>query len=301
MTGREPALFALLCLIWGTTWIAIKAGVEGVPPLLFAGTRFAVAGLVLAGLHLLMGGSLAIRRSDLARFGLAASLMVALCYGLLFWGTQFISSGLAGVLEMSLTPIALLFFAVLLGDERFDPARAASIVLGVLGILVLFMPALGGSMHARGLIGSVAVSAAAAAYGLGAVLSRPLGRTYSSLALSASMMVAGGVSLVMAALLFEPGARVMLGAAWPGAAVAGWLYLVLFGSLLGYPIYMHLLKVWGASRSGGYAFGSSVVAVLAGRIVFGEELDGRSLVAMTILLCAAWLAMRPSRDRKSVV
>ena len=297
MAGREPALFVLLCLIWGTTWIAIKAGVDSAPPLLFAGTRFTVAGAVLAGVHAWKAGGALPARRDLARLLASSLLMITACYALLFWGVQFISSGLAGVLEMTLTPISLLFFALLLGDERFDIVRAGSIALGAVGIVILMLPSATEASNPNALVGCASVSAAAVAYGLGAVMSRTFQQRYSSLYLSAFMMVTGGGLLTAIALIFEPNARGLL-AAWPRQAVAGWLYLVIFGSLIGYPIYMHLLRVWGSSRSGSYAFVSSVVAVFAGMAVYGEELSVLSMAAMAVLLFAAWLAMRPTPERE---
>jgi drug/metabolite transporter (DMT)-like permease len=294
VTLRDLALYLLLCLIWGITWIAAKAGVTSVPPLLFGASRFVVAGLVLTGVLLLRRARIVPARADLPRLLAVSLLIMTACYGLLFWGLQHVSSGLAGVLEMSLTPVALLAFALLLGDERFSLLRAGSIALGVVGIVVLFAPeaSLSGGL---GIAGMAAVSGAAVVYGWGAVLSRPLMDRYSPTWLAAFTMVVGGGLLLAISLLFEPAAVPALGARWTPAARGGWLFLVLFGSLLGYTIYLHLLRVWGSSRSGTYAFLSSVVAVLAGHLVFDEPITAPRLVGMAILLAAAWLAIRPER------
>lgn len=294
MPLREIALYLLLCAIWGVTWIAAKAGVAAVPPLLFGATRFVVAGLVLVAVLAAKRSLVAPARRDLPRLLAVSLLIMTACYGLLFWGLQHISSGLAAVLEMSLTPVALLAFALLLGDEAFDLVRAGSIALGVVGILVLFAPAatLSGGL---GIAGMAAVSGAAIVYGWGAVLSRPLMERYSATWLAAFTMTVGGGLLLLVALLFEPDAAAMLFAPWPAAARAGWWFLVLFGSLLGYTIYLHLLRVWGSSRSGTYAFVSSVVAVAAGHLVFGEPITASGLAGMAILLAAAWLAIMPGR------
>lgn len=289
---RELLLYLLLCLIWGLTWIAAKAGVAAVPPLLFGATRFVVAGLVLTGVLALRRSPILPARRDLPRLLAVALLIMTACYGLLFWGLQHISSGLAAVLEMSLTPVALLAFALLLGDEQFSLTRAGSIALGVVGIVVLFAPEarISGGL---GIAGMAAVSGAAIVYGWGAVLSRPLMDRYSSTWLAAFTMVVGGGLLLIGSLLFEPRATAMLYAPWGAAALAGWWFLVLFGSLLGYTIYLHLLRVWGSSRSGTYAFVSSVVAVLAGHLVFDEPITASGMAGMAILLAAAWLAIRP--------
>jgi drug/metabolite transporter (DMT)-like permease len=147
----------------------------------------------------------------------------------------------------------------------------------------------------------VAVSSAAVVYGLGAVLSRPLNARYSSVWLAACTMVLGGSFLLIMSLAVEPDAVEVLRTIWPGRAIAAWLFLVLFGSLLGYTIYLHLLRVWGSSRSGSYAFISSVVAVIAGHIVFGEAITSSSMLGMIILMAAAWLAIRPTSSSNVLV
>ncbi|PSJ39042.1 DMT family transporter [Allosphingosinicella deserti] len=295
MASREILLFLLLCAIWGTTWIAMKFGIETVPPLLFAGTRFLAAGLVLAALLALRRSLVVPAIADIPRLLAVSLLVMTTCYGLLFWGVQYVSSGLAAVLEMSLTPVALLAFALMLGDERFSRRRAAAIVLGVAGIVILFAPA--ATTEGSSLAGLAAVSGAALVYGWGAVLSRPLMARYSSLWLACVTMVTGGALLLGISLLVEPRAPAMLQTAWPAPAIGGWLFLVLFGSLLGYTIYLHLLRVWGSSRSGSYAFVSSVVAVAAGHLVFGEDVSRTQVAGMAVLLAAAWFAIRPDRER----
>lgn len=295
---RNTALFVVLCLIWGSTWLALKVGVATTPPLLFAATRFMAAGVILLGVLLARRERLSPRSSDLPRLMLVTVLMVTACYGLLFWGARLVSSGLAGVLEMSLTPISLLGFALLSGDEDFDPARAAAIALGVAGLLLVFIPAIQASGGGRSVAGGAAVSLAAVCYAAGAVMSRRLMHRYSSLYLAAFTMTVGGVLLLGLFFVLEPHAPQMLVQPWRAPAIEGWSFLVIAGSLTGYSIYMHLLRVWGASRSGAYAFPSCVVAVLTGHFALGEKVSPTALVGMAVLLAAAGLAIRPRRESR---
>ncbi len=114
--------------------------------------------------------------------------MITLCYGPLFWGMQYIDTGTAAVLEMSLTPIALLYFALLLREERLDVRRILAIMLGVSGLVVLFWPSMAdgsgsktGTFAGASLWGGLAVASAAFTYGYGSVLARPLLRSYPAL------------------------------------------------------------------------------------------------------------------------
>src|SRR4051812_47752445 len=95
---RQPrdingALFVILCVIWGTTWIATKAGISDVPPLLFAATRFIAAGATFLAWHRVREGSVMIERDDILRTASVSVLMVTLCYGPLFWGMLYVNSG----------------------------------------------------------------------------------------------------------------------------------------------------------------------------------------------------------------
>lgn len=294
--GRDTGAFILLCLIWGSTWIGMKAALEQVPPLFLAGSRFLVAGIALLGFSLVREGW-KLLRSDWPRVLAASSLLIALCYGCLFWGMVHIDSGTAAVLEMGLTPIALLGFALAFGHERGTARKFLAIACGVVGLLILFGPGAVSAWSAqdanagRRLAGALAVSMAAIIYGLGSVLSRPLLRTYSATSVAGLTTLLGGAMLLIASFAVEPGAGEALRGRWGLAAWSGWLFLVIFGSLVGYSIYMRLLRDLGASRAGMYAFVSPVIAVLLGAAVLGEEITLVGVLGMSILLFSAWLAM----------
>ncbi|MDB5657520.1 MAG: protein of unknown function transrane [Cypionkella sp.] len=295
---RNMLSFLTLCAIWGTTWVGIKAGVDAVPPLVFASTRFMTAGFLLLMLARWRGERIRMEREDIPRLGLVSLFMISFCYGPLFWGMQYINSGTAAVLELALTPIALLCFALLLGEETWSGKRLFAVCLGAAGLMVLFGPdalqktstdAGTGALYYWGVL---AVASSAFTYGLGAVLARPLLRHYPSLCMSGLTTLIGGGCLFLCALATENGAVTALSGHWGAAAWSGWLFLVLFGSLLGYTIYMRLLRDIGASRSGSYAFVSPIVAVLLGVLIFAETVRLLDFVGMLIMLGAAYLTLQ---------
>jgi drug/metabolite transporter (DMT)-like permease len=231
-------------------------------------------------------------------------LMIPLCYGPLFWGMIHVDSGTAAVLELSLTPVALLGFALLLRDELFDVRRLAAIMLGVVGLGILFGPEVLASWMraddgntALRVAGMAAIAAAAIIYAAGSVLARPLLRRYPAGLLAGSTTLIGGAALVVASLVAEPGGAASLDGDWGWRAWAGWLFLVLFGSLVGYTLYMRLLRDIGASRAGAYAFVSPVVAVLLGILTYGENVSFIELAGMLVMLAAAYFALL-ERDEK---
>ena len=174
MPTRNVALFGLLCLIWGLTWVATKAGLQTVPPFLFAGSRFTTAGALIGMALLLRDGSLGLRWADALRLLVVSLFLIAMTYGLLLWGMQFIGSGTAALLELSFTPVALLFFALVLRQEAFSLGRLLVIALGVAGLALLFGPKLSAGTNPLEAWGALATVLAAVAYVWGSVLARPL-------------------------------------------------------------------------------------------------------------------------------
>ncbi len=296
MGAREFGMFLVLCVVWGSTWIGVKAGLDAVPPLFLAGSRFTTAGLILTAISTIRNGW-TMRRQDTGRLLVASLLTITLCYGALFWGMRFVDSGTAAVLDLGLTPIALLVFALFLRDERGSWMKFAAIGMGLSGAILLFGPDVWHGWHDRGpaaerLVGSTAVAASTLAYGLGSVMARPLLTRYSPLLISGATTLIGGSVLLLCSVLTEPGFREAAKGHWGWSAWAGWTFLVLFGSLIGYSLYMILLRDVGPSRAGMYAFVSPVVALVLGATLRGEPVTTLSAAGAAIMLAAAWLAVR---------
>ncbi|WP_158741971.1 DMT family transporter [Acidisphaera sp. L21] len=292
---RAHILFAVICVVWGTTWIAAKIGISAVPPLLFVGTRFVLAGAVLMLFTRANGAPLLPARADLPRFGIVTLLMVIGTYAPLFWGAKFVSSGLASILNLAFMPVALLLIGTALREDRITPIRGLGVAIGIAGLLLLFGPkamsghGAGGSME---LAGSLAIVASALLYSCGSVMARPLLRRYSPVQVSGLTTTLGGLALLAISLAFEPGAIAALDGQWGAPAWAGWWFLVLFGSLAAYPAYLLLVREWGAARAGAYAFVSPIFAVLLGIIVFGEHATLTDALGMLTMLAGAFLSLR---------
>jgi drug/metabolite transporter (DMT)-like permease len=281
--------FLVLCLVWGLTWIATKVGIGVVPPLLFAATRFIAAGMLVS---LWMWQEIHFsewQKKDVIRLFAASLLMVTLTYGPLFWGMRYVSSGTAGVLEMSLTPIALLGFGIALGQERWSWVNVVATALGITGLCILFAPSIKADegSSAWSIVGFVAIAWAAVSYAWGSVLARPLIERYGSGMLSGATMLVGGAALLSGSLGWEPNSTQFLEAFWGWPATLGWLFLLLFGSLVGYSLYMQLLRNLGPAKAGSFAFVSPIIAVLVGVIAAGETVSALSVAGMAVMLVAA--------------
>jgi drug/metabolite transporter (DMT)-like permease len=284
-------LFLLMSLIWGVTWIATKAGLSAVPPLFFGAVRYILVSAVLVvgvgKLRQTFGGGRA------QRIVITATLVIVGTYGLLYWGMQFVPSGIAGVVNMSMNPVFLFAFAILLGQEQPTWRHGLALVLGITGVLVLFSNKASFTGTPLELLGAAAVIAAAPVYCLGSVLNRPLLREVEPLELTTAQSVVGAIGLTALSLALEPVSPATLAALLSPEPLAGLLFVVIGGTFIAYTIYLHLTRDWGAPRAGLYSFVSPVVALILGWLVYGEPLGWREILGGAMTLVAAAIALAP--------
>src|SRR6266404_799099 len=157
---KSRIVWLILCGIWGSTWLFIKLGLADLPPLTFAGIRFVLASLILVAMILVRGVRWPRTRHDWLLIAIVGFLQFTLNYGLVFWGEQHISSGLAAVLQSIFPAFGLIIAHVYLPYERMTRAKVVGVLLGVLGIVVIFSDQLHIAGHLA-LFGSVALVASA--------------------------------------------------------------------------------------------------------------------------------------------
>lgn len=284
---RKHLAFAVMATIWGLTWIAIKTGVAAVPPFLFASLRLLTAGTVL----LAMAPKTSIR-GHRVRIVFAAILVNTVTYGLLFWGMQYVPSGLSSVVNLALIPVGLFTIGVAFGEETYSGRKVVAIVLGITGLTFLFLPKLSFDSDDRALAGMAALVVGTLAYCGGSILSRPMLRTLPPLALSGWLTLLGGAGLAILSIVFEPIGRSTFAAFLTPTVLASWAFLVLGGSIVAFTLYLRLLRDWGPTRAGLYAFVSPIIAVALGVAVFAEPFGAFEVAGSTLMLSAAALAMR---------
>ena len=233
--GALFSLYALLVGIWSSTWVAIKFGLEETPPLLGAGIRFAVAGLVL----LAVTGA---RRRSLRTDGrLAATLAVfpfAITYGLVYWSEQYIPSGLAAVLFGAMPLYVAVISVFALRDEPVTGAMFAGIGVALGGLALAFGESLDLGTAERALAGAIAAVLAPLASSIGNVSIKRRGGGLDAVVLNGWAMLAGGVLLLVASPLSESWGD----AHWTGQAAGAIAYLAIVGSALPFVVLTVLLR-----------------------------------------------------------
>lgn len=292
-SGRLLA-FAAMAFLWGVGWLPTKLALEVVPPIFFACVRFTLAALGFLALAKLRGHSLRLERPGRV---LAASLLITTaCYAFVFWGVAHAPSGLAAVVNLGLMPIFLIGVGAAYGQERITPRRIAAIALGLAGLGLLFSGRLGaGGEGARTALGLAAVAVGTLAYAWGSVVSRPLMRGTPPLVLAFWESGLGTLGLIPVSLIVEGWDPDRLTALGDSRALFGIAVMVGGGSLIAFPVFLMLLRDWGAFRAGLYAFVSPVIAVLVGVLFAGERIDAAEAAGMAVTLAATALALGGDR------
>jgi drug/metabolite transporter (DMT)-like permease len=274
--------FAIIYLVWGSTFLAIRVGVHEVPPLLFAAMRFVVAGAVLFGWMLAKGECLPNRR-QWGSVVVIASLIFVLDYGLLFWAEQRIASGIAAVMLAMIPAFMALAEIIFLRTQKLTVRLALALLVGLGGVAVLMSRSfdLGGA--AIETTGAIALIVASLSWAVASVLTRVLPLPESKVMSSGAQMLTGGLLLVVAALAFGEFRGFHPGSVSRGTWLA-LLYLIVAGSIVGYTAYVWLIHHESPTKVGTYAYVNPVVAVVLGYFLGGEALGLRTILGTVFIL-----------------
>jgi drug/metabolite transporter (DMT)-like permease len=290
---KSRLVWLLLCCIWGSTWLFIKLGLEDLPPLTFAGIRFVIAVTILFSL-------IAIRRLSLPRTGrdwmlLAVSgvLAFSLNYGLLFWGEQYISSGLAALLQATIPAFGLVIAHFYLPGEQMTPAKILGVILGVIGVAVVFSSQLelAGPKALAG-CAALVLSSICAAYSN--VLVKAYGKNLNPAILAGGQMFFGMIPLLLIGLPLEGNP---LRFHWTAMAVVALFYLAIVGSVVAFLLYYWLVQHMDVTKTMLIALVTPVVAVTLGMLVLGEKLDWRTLAGGAMIVSGIGLIVARTAKR----
>src|SRR5436190_5639775 len=187
---KARVVWLILCGIWGSTWLFIKLGLQDLPPLTFAGIRFLLASLILTAIILGRGVRWPRQRADWLLIAAVGLLQFTLNYGLVFWGEQRITSGLAAVLQSTFPAFGLIIAHLYLPEERITAMKTAGILLGIAGVAIIFSHQL--TMAGSGALwGSVALVLSACCGSYGNVVVKAYGTQIDPFVLAAGQMICG--------------------------------------------------------------------------------------------------------------
>ena len=265
---RAYAAWVVLCLVWGTTYLAIRVAIESIPPLLMAGMRWIVAGTLLIAFFRIRGDSLPERRQWLSLF-VRGALLIGLGNGAVVWSEQTVPSGLAAVL-VAVSPFWMVGIDALAGDGKAPTIRQlAGLFVGFSGIVLLVSP------NTRMVAGSgfwsgfIATQLACAAWSLGSTYARRRAQQQHALTDVAFEMLFGGVLLLVSGVMLGE----KLGGVITSRSAGALVYLIVFGSLVAYSCYRYALQHLPVATLSLYVYANTVIAVLLGTLVLGEPFN----------------------------
>jgi len=287
-----------VCLIWGTTYLGIRVALETIPPGLVGGIRYAIAGVVLAAILRVRGERLP-ARAHWGGLTLLGFLMIGLGNGGVIWAEQWVPSGIAAVVVAS-GPFWMAAIESLAPDgERFGRRVLLGLLIGFAGIIALVWPDLtaGGEVGRQFAVGLVALQVACVGWALGSSYSKRHAREENALGAAALQMLFGG--LLMLAFASVRGEWADL--AFTRRSLAAEVYLIVFGSLVGYTAYVYALKHLPVSTVSMYAYVNPVIAVSLGALLLGEPFGWRVVIASAMVLAGiAVVRMGPGAQGSSL-
>jgi drug/metabolite transporter (DMT)-like permease len=292
---KARLVWLVLCVIWGSTWLFIKLGLEALPPLTFAAIRFVISCAIIFSIIRIRGIKLPRARGDWSLLAITGILSFALNYGLVFWAEQYISSGLAALLQATLPAFGLVFAHFHLPGERLSWARIGGVVLGVCGVGVVFSNqlAVSGTMALAGCVAMI-LSAMFAAYSN--VLVKAYGKNMNPAVLAAGQMLFGLLVLLVVGIPLEGNP---LRFHWTPIALISLLYLAVVGTVIAFMLYYWLVLNMDVTKSMLISLVTPVVAVLLGMLVLDEQIGWRTLFGgAMIMMGIALIVVRKARKQE---
>ncbi len=277
-------VYALICLIWGTTWLAIRTSLGSLTPLLSAGLRFTSASVLLLVLLKIKKINIQKDKRSIQLYLVLILLWYSVPYALVYWAEQFIPSGLASVLY-AIEPFFIILFSYLyISSEKISFFNFSGIILGFAGILVIFSDTLKLNYNSYTL-GICAIILSACMQAINAVIIKKYGEHLNPLSMNFVPMLFAGVMLCILGFFLEDMSKVR----FDMSAVGSVLYLALFGSIIANTSFYWLLKRISVVIISLISFITPIIALYVGWVFYYEKLTANELIgSILVLLGLLW-------------
>lgn len=275
----------ILCLIWGTTWIFIKIGLEDLPPISFAATRFLLAVTILFFVIRIQKIPLPKTRKEWGLIALTGVLQFSINYSMVFWSEQYITSGLAAVLQTMITVFGLILAWFFLPNERITRLKVFAVALGIVGVTVIFIDQLT-VQSLMAFLGSVGIVVGAYAAAQASILVKARGGAFHPAALVFGQMICGLPLIIIYSLIAEGNPLTFH---WTWRSVVCVLYLTIFGTVAAFWLYYWLLGKIESTKAMMISLVTPLIAVVIGAIVLGERLPPQTGLGGLLIIASIGL------------
>ncbi len=290
-TGRPLLTYAALAslvLIWGSTWAAIRVSLEGIPPLTGVVIRFTLACLLLLALAPVLRVRLGATVIERRLWWVNAVLTFTISYGLVYWAEQWVPSGLAAVIFATFPLFVAVLAHFFLPGERLRTATFLGVLIGFIGVAVLYSEDLGALVGPRAGFAAKVMLIAPVASAFANVAVKRWGSGVHPFSISGVSMGLGALLVVPFAWMVERGREITFGTR-PVLAVA---YLAVVGSAVAFTVYYWLLRRLPATSLSLINYATPVVAVLIGTLWLGEPFTLRILLGAALVVVGVAISMR---------
>jgi drug/metabolite transporter (DMT)-like permease len=283
--------WAAVCLIWGTTYLAIKIALETIPPFLMGGIRYLIGGAILAVWLVARGQALPPPR-EWGRLAMLGFLMIALGNGGVVWAEQYLASGLTAVVIATSPFWMVAVDSWLPGADRLSARQWGGLFIGFLGIVMLVWPDISlGGVTGRGVVlGVLSVQVACIGWAIASAYTRRHSMSRNVLGVAAVQMFFGGLFMTLAGTAMGE---------WPhlsfsSRTLASLVYLTLAGSVIAFAAYSYALRHLPIATVSLYTYVNPVIAVALGTLLLGEPFRV-SMIAAALVIVVGMLVVRPAR------
>lgn len=296
MTKHAKAYLALIyiCIVWGTTYLAMKVGVRHFPAILFAGLRQTAGGLILMPAALLLSKEKDLSAKNILRQMLVGFLMLTIGNGGVTWGVRHIPSGTAALVCSMMPIFAVMFNLVASKKERLNWAIASGMILGFCGVGLIFRDNVGAISKPAYLGGVLVVLFGNSGWALGSIVNKKNSAQVNPFFNSGLQLFFGGIFMLLLSPVvddyhdFQP---------WNADGILALIYLIIFGSALAYAAYMYALKILPVGIATLYSYINPLIAVLAGYLFLNEALNIYTALAFITIAISVYLVNRGYRQQ----
>lgn len=288
MNKKTIAYIALgiVCFFWGTTYLALRIGVQGFPPFLFSGIRQITAGVMLFALLYLLKKNQPLTLSDVLKQCIPGILLITLGNGIIGWAELYIPSGLAALI-VSIIPIYIFIISLFVTPgQNLSVKTIIGLLLGALGIVLIFKDNLGDLGRAEYLWGVLASFGASLFWAIGSVYMKNNTFKTNAYTNAAIQFTSGGIGLFIASVLFDDYSQL---SAITSESLWALLYLTLAGSLLAYLAYLYAIEHLPIVVVATYAYVNPVIAILLGYFILNETVSYFTILALATTLYGVYL------------
>ncbi len=293
MKNQKSLLFAYLalaaiCIIWGTTYLALRIGVTQFPPFLFSMLRFLVAGSILIALMMTIGKAKWPDRNTLFNQAVGGFFMTTLGISIVGWAEVYVSSGVAAII-CSVMPIwTILINLVVSKDERPNWLIMLGLIIGLSGIVMIFGEHLTEFSDSKYKTGIIMTFLANLSWAIGSVWTKKKNQNSNPFLNAGLQMLFGGLLLIPFTLLFDDYSTIQ----WSNEVITSLVYMILVGSVGAYACYSYAINKLPMTIVSLYAYINPIVAVVLGWLILDEKLNTRIGVAILITIAGIYFVNR---------